>query len=206
MAELARAQAAGLDDARCRARRTGCRWSATTRRGSSLRSSASVRTAGSWCRSTSGSAPRRSSYIVEHSGASVLLVDPELDEHLADVTAAHRFVIGTESDEALYRLRCGAETVGRSRRRRHRVDQLHQRHHRAPEGRPDSRIATCGSTPRRSVGSSASMIATCTCTRCRCSTATAGAARTWSPGWAAATSCCARSTARRSCAASTSTA
>ena len=43
------------------------------------------------------------SYIVEHSGASVLLVDPELDESLADVTARHRFVIGEESDAELYR-------------------------------------------------------------------------------------------------------
>jgi acyl-CoA synthetase (AMP-forming)/AMP-acid ligase II len=42
-------------------------------------------------------------YIVEHSGASVLLVDPELDESLANVTAKHRFVIGKETDEALLR-------------------------------------------------------------------------------------------------------
>ena len=42
-------------------------------------------------------------YIVEHCGASVLLVDPELDEALADVTAPHRFVLGTASDEALIR-------------------------------------------------------------------------------------------------------
>ncbi|MFM8303716.1 MAG: AMP-binding protein, partial [Actinomycetota bacterium] len=42
-------------------------------------------------------------YIVEHSGARVLLVDPELDEALAGVTAPHRFVIGAESDEVLYR-------------------------------------------------------------------------------------------------------
>jgi acyl-CoA synthetase (AMP-forming)/AMP-acid ligase II len=42
-------------------------------------------------------------YIVEHSGASVLLVDPELDESLANVTAKHRFVIGKEADEALLR-------------------------------------------------------------------------------------------------------
>ena len=33
-------------------------------------------------------------YIVEHSGAKVLYVDPELDESLADVTAEHRFVLG----------------------------------------------------------------------------------------------------------------
>ncbi len=42
-------------------------------------------------------------YIVEHCGASVLLVDPELDESLADVTAQHRFVLGRESDAALLR-------------------------------------------------------------------------------------------------------
>ena len=42
-------------------------------------------------------------YIIEHSGAEVLLVDPELDEALAGVSARHRFVIGAESDEVLYR-------------------------------------------------------------------------------------------------------
>ncbi len=42
-------------------------------------------------------------YIVEHSGAEVLLVDPELDDALAGVTAKHRFVIGEESDAVLYR-------------------------------------------------------------------------------------------------------
>jgi acyl-CoA synthetase (AMP-forming)/AMP-acid ligase II len=42
-------------------------------------------------------------YIVEHSGASVLLVDPELDEALADVTAPHRYVLGAASDEVLVR-------------------------------------------------------------------------------------------------------
>jgi fatty-acyl-CoA synthase len=43
------------------------------------------------------------SYIVEHSGASVLLVDPEIDEALAGVTARHRFVIGQAADDALLR-------------------------------------------------------------------------------------------------------
>ena len=37
-------------------------------------------------------------YIVEHSGARVLMVDPELDEALASVTCEHRFVIGSDSD------------------------------------------------------------------------------------------------------------
>ena len=43
-------------------------------------------------------------YIVEHCGASVLLVDPELDEALADVTATHRFVLGKASDDVLLRM------------------------------------------------------------------------------------------------------
>jgi fatty-acyl-CoA synthase len=42
-------------------------------------------------------------YIVEHSGARVLLVDPELDDALAEVGCEHRFVIGAESDAALMR-------------------------------------------------------------------------------------------------------
>ncbi len=42
-------------------------------------------------------------YIVEHSGARVLLVDPEIDAALATVTAEHRFVIGDEADAVLLR-------------------------------------------------------------------------------------------------------
>jgi acyl-CoA synthetase (AMP-forming)/AMP-acid ligase II len=38
-------------------------------------------------------------YIVEHSGASVLLVDPELDDDLSSVTAAHRYVLGADDTE-----------------------------------------------------------------------------------------------------------
>ncbi len=40
-------------------------------------------------------------YIVEHSGASVLLVDPELD--LPDVTARHRFTLGAQTESELMR-------------------------------------------------------------------------------------------------------
>jgi fatty-acyl-CoA synthase len=43
------------------------------------------------------------SYIVEHSGARVLLVDPELDDALAEVKCEHRFVIGAETDAELMR-------------------------------------------------------------------------------------------------------
>ncbi len=41
-------------------------------------------------------------YIVEHAGARVLLLDPELEASLADVTCEHRFVFGAESDPALF--------------------------------------------------------------------------------------------------------
>ena len=42
-------------------------------------------------------------YIVEHSGADVLLVDPELADTLAPIECRHKFVLGAESDEALFR-------------------------------------------------------------------------------------------------------
>ena len=42
------------------------------------------------------------SYIVEHSGAEVLLIDPELEEALSSVSAKHKFIIGAESDKQLY--------------------------------------------------------------------------------------------------------
>ncbi|HEV3449761.1 MAG TPA: AMP-binding protein [Acidimicrobiia bacterium] len=42
-------------------------------------------------------------YIVEHSGATALLVDPELDDALRGVPTRHRFVLGADSDEVLYR-------------------------------------------------------------------------------------------------------
>jgi fatty-acyl-CoA synthase len=41
-------------------------------------------------------------YIVEHSGATVLLVDPELEDVCRGVDAKHKFVLGAESDEAMF--------------------------------------------------------------------------------------------------------
>ena len=41
-------------------------------------------------------------YIVEHSGARVLMVDPELDEGLSEVKCEHRFVIGADTDAPLH--------------------------------------------------------------------------------------------------------
>ncbi len=42
-------------------------------------------------------------YIVDHCGASMLLLDPELDEQLRDVRVPRRHVLGAESDAELYR-------------------------------------------------------------------------------------------------------
>ena len=47
--------------------------------------------------------PDEVQFIVEHSGCSVLLVDEELADSLKGVTAPHKFVVGTESDDALLR-------------------------------------------------------------------------------------------------------
>lgn len=42
-------------------------------------------------------------YIVEHSGASVLLVDPELADRFSGVGCKHRFTLGAAADAELYR-------------------------------------------------------------------------------------------------------
>ncbi len=41
-------------------------------------------------------------YIIEHSGAVVLLVDPEYAELVADIPVRHRFVLGTATDDELF--------------------------------------------------------------------------------------------------------
>jgi acyl-CoA synthetase (AMP-forming)/AMP-acid ligase II len=47
-------------------------------------------------------------YILEHSGAAVLLVDPELDEPLRHIPVKYRFVLGTATDPQLL-LRANAQ-------------------------------------------------------------------------------------------------
>ena len=66
-------------------------------------------------------------YAVEHSGASVLLVDPELDEPLRDLRAPHRFVLGPESQgrDAVPDIHQVFKACGN--RRVHRVAQMRQR-------------------------------------------------------------------------------
>ena len=73
-------------------------------------------------------------YIVEQSGASVLLVDPELDEALADVDAPAPVRARPPLRRGTAALRPPTQPVGRPQRGRHRLDQLHQRHHSQTEG------------------------------------------------------------------------
>ncbi len=41
-------------------------------------------------------------YILEHSGARVLLIDPELQDELGDLDVDHLFVLGADTDETLF--------------------------------------------------------------------------------------------------------
>src|SRR5206468_3264334 len=41
-------------------------------------------------------------YIVEHSGSTVALIDPELDESLKSITVRHRLVLGASTDARLF--------------------------------------------------------------------------------------------------------
>lgn len=50
--------------------------------------------------------PHEVQYIVDHSGADVLIIDPELEGSLGDIRVEHRFIAGEESD-SLFRF--GAE-------------------------------------------------------------------------------------------------
>ncbi|MEU7649819.1 AMP-binding protein [Streptomyces huasconensis] len=47
--------------------------------------------------------PEEVEYVVRQSGASVLLVDPELDDALSGVKARHRFVLGEQTETELMR-------------------------------------------------------------------------------------------------------
>src|SRR4051812_9155159 len=52
-------------------------------------------------------------YIVEHCGASVLLVDPEVEKQLSDVEVPHRFLLARSTSPA-----CSASTPSRGPGRR----------------------------------------------------------------------------------------
>jgi acyl-CoA synthetase (AMP-forming)/AMP-acid ligase II len=51
-------------------------------------------------------------YIVEHSGASMLLVDPELADSLAGIPVKRTYVLGADSDAELYRFGAAPEPWG----------------------------------------------------------------------------------------------
>jgi acyl-CoA synthetase (AMP-forming)/AMP-acid ligase II len=74
--------------------------------------------------------PDEVQYIVDHSGARVLYVDPELADSLADVDCEHKFV----GRRALRRFRPGSSDLGR-RRKFLSYNQLHIWHDRATERR-----------------------------------------------------------------------
>ena len=79
-------------------------------------------------------APAEVEYIVGHSGASVLLVDPELADDLSGIEVPHRFVLGAESDDVLFPAD-GDPELWRLGRGGHRHHQLHLGHHRPAQGR-----------------------------------------------------------------------
>ena len=81
--------------------------------------------------------PEEVSYIVEHSGARVLLVDPELETSLKGVRFdGHRFGTGEEYEQLLA-FDAEPRPWTEPGRGRHRHDQLHQRHDGAAQGRAD---------------------------------------------------------------------
>ncbi len=72
-------------------------------------------------------------YIIEHSGARLLLVDPELADALAEVECERKLVIGAESDAVLMKFDVEPRAVG-ARRGRDGDHQLHVGHDGPPEG------------------------------------------------------------------------
>ncbi|MEO7573305.1 MAG: AMP-binding protein, partial [Acidimicrobiales bacterium] len=101
MRELARAQAAGLD---ARGIGLGERVAVLSQNAGRLLTSF-------FCVSGHGRvlvpinfrlSPTEIQYILEHSGASMLLVDPELAESVAHLPVAHRLALGTDTDAELY--------------------------------------------------------------------------------------------------------
>ena len=52
-------------------------------------------------------------YIVEHSGARVLLIDPELQDAMKEVECERTLIIGADTDDELMRFGVEPAAVGR---------------------------------------------------------------------------------------------
>ena len=117
-------------------------------------------------------------YIVEHSGASILLVRPRdgagRRRHRREAPARARRRHRRRAVPA----RAPSPSRGTTRRGRDRHDQLHVGHDGAAEGRADDAPHPVAQRRDLRLAHGRRATATCTCTRCRCSTATGGACRT----------------------------
>jgi acyl-CoA synthetase (AMP-forming)/AMP-acid ligase II len=131
------------------------------------------------------------SYVVEHSGSSVLLVDPESDEALRDVKAKHRIVLDGVDDERLF-----AEAPDDAEPAGWEPDGTRRPiNHGGTTARPKELTRNCWLN---------AAVQRLRWPRCRCSTATAENVRGDCDGHAR--SSCARSRARNCCGGSTRTA
>ena len=147
-------------------------------------------------------------YVVQHSGASVLLYDPDLTDEVGSIKVAHRFCLDGSDDAALFApgsRRRGAAGLG-ARGGRRLLGELHVGHDGAAQGRAADaaqllaerrhlRLAHRRQRPRRAAAHAAHV-----------PLQRMGHALCRHRAWAARTSCCARSTARRSCRGSSGTA
>ena len=161
-------------------------------------------------RSTSGSSPSSSTYVVNHAADRIVLVDGSLIPLLAKVapelTTVETYVVigdgdtGTLAEAApnveILRLRraprrrAARYRVARRRRTRRRGDVLHERHDRQPEGCRLHAPVDVPALVRRGLRRlRSSPTATASSRSCRCSTPTRGACRT-PRGCAAPTSSC----------------
>ena len=119
-------------------------------------------------------------YVVEHSGASVLLYDPDLTAEVSSIKVAHRFCLDGVDDAALFAPADGRrrpEGLG-GRRGRDLLGELHVGDHGATEGRAADAAQLLAQRGDLRVAHRSRAIATCSCTRCPCSTATVGACPT----------------------------
>ena len=92
-------------------------------------------------------------YIVEHSGATVLLVDPESDAALAGIDAKHRIVLDGAADAELFAAAPDGAQPRRGPPTRTPPPASTTRAARRPAPRAcSSPTATAGSTPPPSVG------------------------------------------------------